>query len=83
MPIPEILGQLIGACEGMTIEQVQEQIATSEIADKVTDPAALAALLVKCASDPDYAAHLMTGGDPDAGDEAEAPGADQPMPPPA
>lgn len=76
MPAPEILPSLIEASAGMTSEQIQEQILTSEVADKVEDPAALADMLVRCNEDPDYAAQLML----DDGASGEAPEEEQPIP---
>lgn len=75
MALADILPSLCEAVAGMTVEEVQAQIEASPIAGTISDPAALAAMLVRAAADPDYCATLT--GDPEARDSTIPP------PPPA
>lgn len=68
MALADALPPILDSIAGMSVEDVQSQIEQSPIAATISDPASLAAMLVKAAADPDYAATLM--GDP-AVDPAE------------
>jgi len=72
----EVLEQLIAAAAGKTAEQIAEELRGSANADKIDDVEGLAAMLVKAAADPEFAAQLCEqarAGTGDTGPDSEPP----------